>query len=79
MKENRKLKSLRVEGLEKDNLFSTGIVRKRYYIVLKNSDIGLKARSVDEHGVPFPGKPKLLCDRKFVKRFTPLRTKLRCH
>ena len=74
----RKIKSLRVKGLKKDDFFSTGITRKKYYKVFVN-DLYLRAWLTDDHGVRFPGWPKTLYDRKFVKWFTPLKTKIKCH
>lgn len=80
MSKSRKIKSLRTEGLRPGNFFSTGITRKKYYkTLINNQDMGICARVVDDHGVQFPSRPKTLYDRIFVKRFTPLKTKIKCH
>ena len=78
MSENRTIKSLRVKQLLKDDFFSTGITRKKYYKVFEN-DTYLRAWLIDDHSVPYPCRSKTLYDRKFVKRFTPLKTKIKCH
>ncbi len=76
----REIKSLRVEGLKEGDFFGMGITRKKYYKVLVNDhDMGVRAWVVDDHGVRFPGHPKTLYDRIFVKRFTPLKTKIKCN
>lgn len=84
---SKKIKSLRVENLKKDDFFSTGTSCKKYYKTLSiNNDLGknhdyiiLKAWLVDVHGIPFPGRPKKFHNRKFVKNFVPNRERLKCH